>query len=71
MLFDSIQLYFFFFLTDLYPLSKIKIPVNHNYPPGLPSVAWNPWEDIRRRDDVIKLNISDPYGPVPEDFQVS
>lgn len=54
---------------DLYPISEIKLPVNHVYPPGLPSVAWDPWDDLRRRDDVKKLNVSYPYGPIPEYFQ--
>lgn len=54
---------------DLYPLSKIKLPADDTLPPGLPSVAWNPWDDVRRRDDVQKLNVSYPYGPIPEYFQ--
>lgn len=39
-------------------------------PKLLPPVAYNPWSDVRRRDDVQKLNISFPYGPIPKDFQV-
>ena len=39
-------------------------------PPGLPSVAYNPWMDLRRREDVRGLNTSFPYGPIPQDFQV-
>lgn len=40
-------------------------------PEKLPSVAYNPWTDIRQRDDVEALNVSFPYGPLPDDFQVS
>lgn len=39
-------------------------------PISLPPVAYNPWTDVRKRDDVQKLNISFPYGPIPDDFQV-
>lgn len=39
-------------------------------PELLPPVAYNPWTDVRKRDDVQKLNISFPYGPIPKDFQV-
>lgn len=40
----------------------IHIPYN------LPSVAFNPYNDIRRRDDVQKLNISFPFGPMEKTF---
>lgn len=33
-------------------------------PYNLPSVAFNPFNDIRLRDDVQKLNISFPFGPM-------
>lgn len=39
-------------------------------PKHLPPVAYNPWTDVRKRDDVQKLNVSFPYGPIPPDFQV-
>lgn len=39
-------------------------------PKQLPSVAYNPWTDLRRREDVQALNLSFPYGPIPKDFQV-
>lgn len=35
-------------------------------PDGMPEVAWNPYTDIRKRDDFKNLNISFPYGPIPE-----
>lgn len=39
-------------------------------PKLLPAVAYNPWTDVRKREDVQKLNVSFPFGPIPEDFQV-
>lgn len=37
-------------------------------PYDLPTVAFNPFIDIRRRDDVQKLNISFPFGPMEKTF---
>nr|XP_019563392.2 iduronate 2-sulfatase [Aedes albopictus] len=38
-----------------------------DYPPhGLPTVAWNSYLDIRSRDDMMALNISYPFGPIPD-----
>lgn len=31
-------------------------------------MAWNPWTDIRKRDDIRKLNSSFPYGPLNDDI---
>lgn len=36
-------------------------------PPKMPTVAWNPWTDIRSREDMALLNISFPFGPMPID----
>ncbi|KAJ8931406.1 hypothetical protein NQ314_015678 [Rhamnusium bicolor] len=34
----------------------------------LRNVAWNPWTDIRERDDIKKLNVPFPYGPLPDEI---
>lgn len=34
----------------------------------MPQVAWQPWTDVRRRDDIKRLNISFPYGAMPPDW---
>lgn len=53
---------------DIYPLHKVPKVIDPFYPSKLPAVAWNPWTDIREREDVKSLNLSFPYGPVPENF---
>ncbi|MEJ1280102.1 iduronate 2-sulfatase [Cricetulus griseus] len=53
----------------LYPLENITLAPDPQVPDGLPPVAYNPWMDIREREDVQALNISVPYGPIPVDFQ--
>ncbi|XP_032928544.1 iduronate 2-sulfatase isoform X2 [Catharus ustulatus] len=53
----------------LYPLENITLAPDPWVPKKLPSVAYNPWTDIRQRDDVKVLNVSFPYGALPDDFQ--
>ncbi|XP_006881393.1 PREDICTED: iduronate 2-sulfatase-like [Elephantulus edwardii] len=53
----------------LYPLENITLAPDTEVPSGLPAVAYNPWMDIREREDVQALNVSVPYGPIPVDFQ--
>ncbi|XP_071613787.1 iduronate 2-sulfatase isoform X2 [Heliangelus exortis] len=53
----------------LYPLENITLAPDPWVPEKLPSVAYNPWTDLRQRDDVEALNVSFPYGPLPDDFQ--
>ncbi|XP_074055583.1 iduronate 2-sulfatase-like isoform X2 [Macrotis lagotis] len=53
----------------LYPLENITLAPDPQIPAGLPPVAYNPWMDIREREDVQTLNISVPYGPIPTEFQ--
>ncbi|KAK2903808.1 iduronate 2-sulfatase [Channa argus] len=55
---------------SLYPLEEMTLAPDPDVPRRLPPVAYNPWTDVRKRDDVQKLNISFPYGPVPKDFQL-
>ncbi|XP_068203216.1 iduronate 2-sulfatase isoform X2 [Palaemon carinicauda] len=52
--------------TDFYPIDTVPMPPDDDYSKGLPSVAWNPWNDLRRRDDIKRLNVSFPYGPIPK-----
>lgn len=54
----------------LYPLENIPLAPDPQVPAGLPPVAYNPWMDIREREDVQALNLSVPYGPIPVQFQV-
>ncbi|XP_042230412.1 iduronate 2-sulfatase-like isoform X2 [Homarus americanus] len=51
---------------DAYPIGSIPLAPNSRYPHGLPSVAWNPWNDLRYREDIAALNVSFPYGPLPD-----
>lgn len=55
---------------SLYPIDNITLALDPDVPILLPSVAYNPWTDVRKREDVQKLNISFPYGPIPKDFQL-
>lgn len=49
-------------------IDKFKKDDFISVPYNLPTVAFNPYNDIRRRDDVQKLNITFPFGPMEKSF---
>ena len=51
-----------------HPLDKIHLPSNHYIPAKLPSVAWNPYTSLRRRDDVAMTRPGWPWGPLDENL---
>ena len=51
----------------LYPLESIRLPEVGEKPGGMPDVAWNPWNDLRRRDDVAAAGPPFPYGPLGDE----
>ncbi|XP_017773219.1 PREDICTED: iduronate 2-sulfatase [Nicrophorus vespilloides] len=55
---------------DYHPLNKVTLPKNRQRPSDLPNVAWNPWLDVKSRDDVAALNISFPFGMMPDNFSL-
>lgn len=54
------------YFSDLYPIATVPLATNDRRPHGLPTVAWNPWNDLRYREDIAALNVSFPYGPLPD-----
>lgn len=52
-----------------HPIEKFDSPNVPYKPYNLPSVAWNPFNDIRKRDDIKYWNITYPYGPVDEELR--
>uniref|UniRef100_A0A1B6C2X0 Sulfatase N-terminal domain-containing protein n=1 Tax=Clastoptera arizonana TaxID=38151 RepID=A0A1B6C2X0_9HEMI len=55
-----------FSFLDYHPFINISLPENRFQPFGLPHVAWNPWTDVRNRNDIQNLNISFPFGVIPD-----
>lgn len=51
-------------------LKRFQLKKFYNYtadkvkPVDVPNVAWNPYNDIRKRDDFKNKSISFPYGPI-------
>ena len=43
---------------------NVKLPSNHHRPAQLPSVAWNPFTSLRRREDVARTRPGWPWGPL-------
>lgn len=63
-----LQLYKYI-IIDFHPLDNVTMPTNRQRPALLPTVAWNPWTDLRYREDISQLNLSFPFGPMP-DFMI-
>lgn len=57
-----------FIVSEYHPLDRVILPNNRWRPSLLPTVAWNPWTDVRERDDITALNISFPFGSMPDDM---
>lgn len=51
-------------------MESIHLPSAHWRPSALPTVAWNPWTDLREREDVAALNVSFPFGPMPGEILI-
>ncbi|XP_021204789.1 iduronate 2-sulfatase [Bombyx mori] len=47
------------------PISKVHRPKEPNIPKDMPLVSWHPWTDVRKRDDIRRLNITFPFGVMP------
>ncbi|XP_015110723.1 iduronate 2-sulfatase [Diachasma alloeum] len=46
-----------------------KFTLNDYYwPDNISSVAYNPWIDLRKREDVKRLNLTFPWERIPENF---
>ncbi|CAG2117657.1 unnamed protein product, partial [Medioppia subpectinata] len=54
---------------DLYPLDTIQLAPNQYLPKHFPEVAWNPWMDLKDRQDIKQFNISFPFGVIPDYYQ--
>ena len=57
---------------DLHPLESVTAPPSPTLPALLPTVAYEPWMDVRKRDDVkaveATFNVSFPFGLLPTNF---
>lgn len=50
----------------MYPIEKIHVAPDPYRTYDMPPVAFEPWTDIRWRDDIAALNLSFPYGHMPD-----
>ncbi|XP_058788989.1 iduronate 2-sulfatase isoform X2 [Phymastichus coffea] len=48
-----------------HPRRKHHLPTNYQWPNNLTHLAYNPWMDLRLRDDVRKLALSCPWQKIP------
>jgi iduronate 2-sulfatase len=53
---------------DLYKSEDFGYPRDQYRPFEVPDVAFNPYNDLRNREDVSDLNVDFPFGPIPSNF---
>ncbi|XP_025154174.1 iduronate 2-sulfatase isoform X2 [Harpegnathos saltator] len=51
-----------------HPIHKFKIPEPYLWPSNVSNIAYNPWIDLRWRQDVAKLKLKFPWEKIPEKF---
>ncbi|XP_048512115.1 iduronate 2-sulfatase isoform X2 [Athalia rosae] len=51
-----------------HPLQKFQIPDNYEWSDNVSSVAYNPWADLRKRDDIKNFWLKFPYQKIPMDY---
>ncbi|XP_032671602.1 iduronate 2-sulfatase isoform X2 [Odontomachus brunneus] len=51
-----------------HPIHKFKMPEPYLWPNSVNNVAYNPWTDLRWRQDVAKLRLKFPWQKIPEEF---
>ncbi|XP_076240051.1 iduronate 2-sulfatase isoform X4 [Calliopsis andreniformis] len=51
-----------------HPLHKFNVPEPYKWPENVSSVAYNPWIDLRKRNDVQALNLRFPWEKIPKSF---
>lgn len=51
-----------------HPLQKFKVPQPYKWSKNVSSIAYNPWNDLRKRKDVAALNLKFPWKKIPKSF---
>ncbi|CAK9833681.1 Iduronate 2-sulfatase [Anthophora retusa] len=51
-----------------HPLHKFKVPKPYKWLKNVNHIAYNPWNDLRRREDVASLNLEFPWERIPRSF---
>ncbi|XP_043514944.1 iduronate 2-sulfatase isoform X2 [Frieseomelitta varia] len=48
-----------------HPLQKFEVPEPYKWSDNVSSIAYNPWNDLRKREDVAALNLKFPWEKIP------
>ncbi|XP_033186851.1 iduronate 2-sulfatase isoform X2 [Bombus vancouverensis nearcticus] len=51
-----------------HPLHKFEVPKPYKWSNNVSSIAYNPWNDLRKREDVAALNLKFPWEKIPKSF---
>lgn len=52
--------------AEYHPIRKFKLPEPYLWPDNVNDVAYNPWTDLRWREDMSKLRLKFPWEKVPD-----
>ncbi|KAK0163107.1 hypothetical protein PV327_006815 [Microctonus hyperodae] len=51
-----------------HPLDKFTDIKNYSWPKNINNIAYNPWIDLRKRDDIKLLNLNFPWEKIPMNY---
>ncbi|CAL7933446.1 unnamed protein product [Xylocopa violacea] len=51
-----------------HPLNKFQVPKPYKWSKNVSTIAYNPWNDLRKREDVAALNLKFPWEKIPKSF---
>ncbi|XP_012171793.3 iduronate 2-sulfatase isoform X1 [Bombus terrestris] len=51
-----------------HPLHKFEVPEPYKWSKNVSSIAYNPWNDLRKREDIAALNLKFPWEKIPKSF---
>ena len=46
-------------------MQKFKVPEPYKWSDNVSSIAYNPWNDLRKRKDVAALSLKFPWEKIP------
>ncbi|XP_050592811.1 iduronate 2-sulfatase isoform X3 [Bombus affinis] len=56
------------FHPENHPLHKFEVPEPYKWSKNVSSIAYNPWNDLRKREDIAALNLKFPWEKIPKSF---
>lgn len=51
-------------------MHKFEVPKPYKWSNNVSSIAYNPWNDLRKREDIAALNLKFPWEKIPSIVEV-